>query len=119
MQLFSVVAQRGYHLAMAFSIITAMDEASGLDTWTAAYENIMCALGFSDDDPAYFAEAMAHTAIDEDIAANWRKATPAQRQWMVTQIVSHEVNDSFDRRLAASKDMVERLKEHVRRQKEQ
>ena len=100
-----------------FSVITAMDEAANLGTWNAAYENIMRALGFDEDDPDYFAQTMADTAIDEDIVANWNKASPAQRQWMITEIVSFEVKESYERRLAASKDIVERMKEHLKRQK--
>lgn len=100
-----------------FSVITAMDEAANLGTWNAAYENIMRALGFDGDDPDYFAQAMADTAIDDDIVASWNKASPTQRQWMITEIVSFEVKESYERLLAASKDIVERMKEHLKRQK--
>ncbi|MEI6641916.1 MAG: hypothetical protein WCL10_07740 [Novosphingobium sp.] len=104
---------------MKFSITTAIDEASGLETWAAAYEHIMRALGFDEDDPAYLADAMADTAVDEGIVANWNKANPAQRQWMVTQIVSAEVTYSYDRRTVTAQGIVERLKHFVRRQKGQ
>jgi hypothetical protein len=104
-----------YNPLMKFSITTAIDEASGLDTWPAAFEQIMRALGFDEDAPAYFAEAMADTAIDEDLVAKWNKANAAQRQWMVTQIVSIEVKYNYDRRLASAKNLVKRLKDFVRR----
>ncbi len=100
-----------------FSVITAMDEAARLGTWNAAYENIMRALGFDGDSPDFFAQAMADTAIDEDIVANWNKANPAQRQWMISEIVSFEVKESYERRLAAAKEIVELMKEHLKRQK--